>query len=616
MQSLELSLPQSPNGYSASAATPSARTALLFLGKKPSSQDHKLTQLLEFFGIVWKAVAVDEIGAGPPPLSRGQCCIFCSAPDLGRVFQDLEFRCALTVWMKEAHSVYIYGFEETDVCRNLLRFLTDDAQATVRHLNGPPESMSMTSNFSEICGPMSGMRVPIDAAKGEVLFGITPRAEKFQSIIKTSDGQVFVRVMCQGISFYLNSSSRIVDINSPAEKNFDVKEHFCDAVPITMYLKWAFRDVCWNSPETNACLVIDDPLLKPRYGFLNFRELLELMDEKSFTTAIAFIPWNWRRTDRHTVELLRSRSDRFSLAVHGCDHTGSEFATRSGSVLDSKIQAAKQRMNAFVERTSLPYDPIMVFPQGVFSPETGRALKLNGFVAAVNTEVAPWQSEANETTVRDLWDTAIMKYGSFPIFTRRYFSSGIENFAFDAILGKPCLIAAHHDVFKGHGRDLTDFVEKLNSLKWSLYWRSLGEALEHSFRVLTGGNEITTIRMFSESQIIENPSVKPREVMFMKQESEPERVRAVTVNQNPIDYNCEDGYLRFRFPLLPKETAKVRVRYFENIAADCGKADIAYRLKTPLRRYLSEFRDNYLSQSDFLHKSATWISQRLKGSSA
>jgi len=48
-----------------------------------------------------------------------------------------------------------------------------------------------------------------------------------------------------------------------------------------------------NSRETLACLVIDDPLLKPRYGRLDYKNLLEEMKEHSFFTEIAFIPWNY-----------------------------------------------------------------------------------------------------------------------------------------------------------------------------------------------------------------------------------------------------------------------------------------------------------------------------------
>jgi hypothetical protein len=593
-----------------------SRTALLLCGRDCSSRNAKIGQLLEFFGIPWRTVSIDEMNAESVTFEAGECCVLGYAPDVaGALGSVAGFGGGLPRWMKEAHSVYVFGFDETDDCKNLLRYLTGDPRATIRSLDRPNAYASFSAHLREMCGPMSGMGVPVELHDGDVVFDVPPSSEGFHNIITTTGGQSFVRVICQGVRFYLNASSNVIDIDLPSEKHFDVKEHFCSAVPITMYLKWAFRDVCWNNPQTNACLIIDDPLLKPRYGFLNFSELSELMDERSFTTAVAFIPWNWRRTNRHTVTLLRRRSDRFSVAVHGCDHTGSEFATRSAPLLDSKIRTAKQRMDSLVQRTSLHYDRIMVFPQGVFSPETGRALKLNGFIAAVNTEVAPWHNDGNDTKIRDLWDIAIMKYGTFPIFTRRYPIAGIENFAFDAILGKPCLIAAHHDVFKGHGRDLADFVNRLNSLNWNLCWRPLGEVLNRSFRVLTESDETIVIRMFSESLSVENLRVDSREAVFIKDENDPHCVEAVTCNQNPVDFNCDGGYLTFRIRLMPKETAQVRVIYFgdQTVGAHRKHATIRYMVRTRLRRYLSEFRDNYVSQSDFLHKNATWIRARLRG---
>jgi hypothetical protein len=618
MRFLEHSIVESRDPQSASVATRSSRTALLLLRNNSSSQEKKLAELFDLFGILWKAVPADKATADISPSRDGKYCVLSCAQEMARELHAvIKSGGELPCWMKEADSVHIFGFDNTDSCKGLLQYLTGDAEARIRAVNGPHAFVSVTGDLPDMCGPMSGMRVLVDSHNCELVFDLSPKSNGFKSIIAAQDGHVFIRLICQGLPFYLNVSSSIIDIGSASEKQFDVKDHFCSAVPITMYLKWAFRDVCWSNRETNACLIIDDPLLKPRYGFLNFGELSELMDERHFTTAIAFIPWNWRRTDRHTVALLRGRSDRFSLAVHGCDHTASEFATRSASQLDSKIMTAKQRMETFVQRTSLSYDRIMVFPQGRFSPETGRALKLNGFIAAVNTEISPWNNDGNETKIRDLWDTAITKYGTFPIFTRRYISAGIENFAFDAILGKPCLIAAHHDVFKGHGRSLADFVERLNSLNWNLCWRPLGDALARSFKFLTRDDETIIIRMFSKSLVIENPTVSSREAVFMKEESDPDRVRAVTFNQTPIDFHCDGGYLRFRAQLLPKETAQVRVTYVESedLAAQ-GGPDIVYKVRTRVRRHLCEFRDNYLSRSEFLSGNASRIRQRLRGGRA
>jgi len=614
MHSLGQTILESRDRQRAGVITPHSQTALVLSGKNPLPENYRLREVLDFFGILWRSVSAEEIAAEGLCSSGGRYCILGSAPDVAQALKATTGAGgALPRWMVEASSVYICGFECTGLCKTLLRFLTGDAQATIRNLNKLDAFISISSNVAEMCGPMSGMRVAVDLTEDHLLFGVTPKNGAFESIITASGGQVFVRVVCQGVPFYLNVSSKTIDINSPSEEHFDVKKHFRSAVPITMYLKWAFHDASWSSPEINACLIVDDPPLKPRYGFLRFREISQSMDRENFTTAIAFIPWNWRRTNRHTVNLLRSRPDRFSVAVHGCDHTASEFATRSGVLLGRRVRAARQRMDSFVERTSLPYDRIMVFPQGVFSPETGRALKLNGFVAAVNTQVAPWQNDGNETKIRDLWDVAIMKYGTFPIFTRRYLSDGIENFAFDALLGKPCLIAAHHDVFKAHGRELADFVAKLNSLNWNLCWRPLGEAINRSFKVRAQAETIF-IRMFAESLVIENPSPKPQESVFVKEESDPGSVAAVTVNQMQVDFSCDDGYLRFSVRLF-QETSRVRVTYFEtqNVNADLQNGGIGYNIKTGLRRYLSEFRDNYVSQSDFLYKNAIRVKKVLTG---
>lgn len=599
------------------SATPQLPRALLLCGKDLSSEDHKLREVLDFFGILWRAVAAEEVArivALPTGADVSKYCILSSAPRMAQAMQGVtDSLGALPCWMNEASSVYIYGFEDTDPCSNLLRFLTGNAQAKIRKLDTRHAFMSIADDFPEMCGPMSGMRVSVELTAGEPVFGIADRGEGFQSIISTNDGQVFLRATCRRVPFYLNACGNAVNISSSTEKYFDVKKHFCSAVPITMYLKWAFHDECWSGLETSACLIVDDPPLKPRYGFLHFRETSDLMDEHNFKTTIAFIPWNWRRTDRDTVGLFRRRPDRFSLAVHGCDHTASEFAARSTAMLDRRIKTARQRMDSLAERTSLQYDRVMVFPQGAFSPETGRALKLNGFVAAVNTEVAPWGNDGNETKIRDLWDVAIMKYGTFPIFTRRYPSHGMENFAFDALLGKPCLIAAHHDVFKGHGRDLVDFVARLNSLKWNLCWRPLGDAINHSFRVRSRAGGRIVIRMFSGNLVIENSTAEPQEAAFMKEESDPDFVEAVMVDDNAIDFSCEEGYLRFRVRLFPEETVGIRVTYFdkEDVVPGSENGGIGYRIKARVRRYLSEFRDNYLSQSDFLYGNVVRIKQRL-----
>jgi hypothetical protein len=602
-------------GQGRSAAVPPPARALVLCDGKLRTGEQNLTVLLDFFGIPWKVVSPGELNA---ECSRGAndgqggFCVLSSAGSMAQALQSIAGpQAPLPAWMSDASSVYIYGFEETDPCRTLLRFLTGSADAEIRRPITPQVRLSVTNDFPGMCGPMSGIQASVQLTEHDSCFGFDQPGEGRRTIITGNDGERFISVQRSGVQIFLNACSEMVDLGASARKYFDVKEHFSSAVPIAMYLKWAFAELCWTGAEIRACLIVDDPLLKPRYGFLRFRDALKLMDSHDFTTTIAFIPWNWRRTNHQTVRQFQLHKDRLSLCVHGCDHTAGEFAARSTPELNRRIKTASQRMGSLFERTSLPHDRVMVFPQGAFSPEAGRALKLNGFVAAVNTEVAPSGNARNDTKIADLWDIAILKYGGFPIFTRRYLTHGLENFAFDALLGKPCLMVAHHEVFKAQGRELMEFIGKLNSLNWNLRWCSLGDAISHSFKIRNDSGPRRAIKMYAEQLVIENPSAEPREAVVMKQELDPDCVKAVMVNRETVKHGYEGDHLQFSLVMSPGKRTEVRVNYFDNLELDPHSDGLAYRMKTRIRRRLSEFRDNYVSQNDFLYATAAKVKSLL-----
>lgn len=592
------------------ADSPPASSALLLCGEQTTPEDRDLTRLLDFFSIPWKAVMTRDRGVDEP---QGKYAIVTSADCMAEAMQDAQgLGEVLPAWVTKANTIYVYGFQCNERSTKLLRFLTGDPQAKVRPIDTPETIMTITGDSPEMCGPMSGMRVPVTLRAPGCVCDVAPGVEAFHSVVRADGGEVFFGVTCAGVRFYLNAWSSTLDIGALSAEYFDVKKFFCEAVPIVFYLRWAFRDSAWGRREINACLIVDDPPLKRRYGFLDFREALELMDRHNFTTTIAFIPWNWRRTDSRTLSLFQSHPERLSLVIHGCDHTSGEFAERSPALLNRKLRTSRQRMECFRRRVSIKADRLMVFPQGQFSPETGRALKLNGFVAAVNTEVAPAQQAANETTIADLWSVAIMRYGTFPIYTRRYPSHGIENFAFDALLGKPCLIAAHHDVFRDHARNLVDLIARLNSLRWNLVWRPLGEAIRRSYAIRRLDDGTSVIRMFAGSLVVENPDAEARETLLLKEEVDPACVQAVFVNDAPVEFSVEAGYLRVRLTTLPGETALVRVVYRNHLEAISRRNRSGTNIKVAAKRYLSEFRDNYLARNDFLYQSAARLKRLMK----
>lgn len=271
-----------------------------------------------------------------------------------------------------------------------------------------------------------------------------------------------------------------------------------------------------NSATKHACIIIDDPLLRENYGFLNYRVLLNMMDKHNFFTTIAFIPVNYSRTDKKIAALFQERADRFSICVHGCDHTGGEFANTDFNHLDSKVRLATARMVEHEKQTGIPFDRVMVFPQGQFSNIAMDVLRKHKYLAALNTDPIPV-------------DQALSS--DFPFFLRYKPEDVI-----DSVCG-PIFIVLHHDYFKSGYGQLTDFVDALNAKGKNIKWSSVGGV----------------IRSYLQTDESEDPSSGAPQNMIGR------------IDLKGIDYFGYREYVRIR-----------------------------------MRRYTSEFRDNYLSKNDFI----------------
>jgi hypothetical protein len=582
--------------------------ALLLCDAEVSPDEEKLVALLDCLGIAWQSVSTDKMAS--LSTASQKFCVLTHAQVISNLLQSAANANQLPKWLATAESVYIYGFAEDSASQHLLRLLTGNADATVHATMAQRAFVSVCPDLPELCGPLSGLQFQARMPARQTVFDIPERGESFQTVVGTDQGQLLIACTHAGTKLFLNSCASVVDVAASCTKYIDIRETFADTVPVIMYLKFAFGTGA--QADISASLIVDDPLLKPRYGFLKYSHILFLMDQYNFATTIAFIPWNWYRTDPHTVELFRDRPDRLSVCVHGCDHTGSEFAERSAALLHKRARLASQRMHQFRRRTLLHHDEVMLFPQGAFSAAALAALKLNGFVAAANTEVAPVSKEENKTTVGDLLGMAIMKYSSFPLFTRRYLAHGVENFAFDGLLGKPCLIAAHHDDFAGDARILLQVIDKLNSLHWKLRWRSLGAAFTRALNVHRNVDGTSYVQMYGTNLTYANARPFSNRTAFMKLETDFDSVQSVTVNGAPVDYVLDRGSLRFEAVVPPYESVELRITYSGAQNLPARQDNLKYRAKAVLRRYLSEFRDNYLSQNAHLQQRALRIKDALR----
>jgi hypothetical protein len=318
------------------------------------------------------------------------------------------------------------------------------------------------------------------------------------------------------------------------------------------------------------------------------------MQRHDFSSSIAFIPWNWRRSASPVVQLFLAHPQRLSLSVHGCDHTRGEFGTGNRDRLVQMSTQALDRMNRHRQRTQIPHDPVMVFPQGVFCSAAMSVLRRCGYAAVVNTEVMSSDPDAPAIKVSDLWSSAVMTYSSFPIFTRRYPSQGIENFAFDLVLGKPCIVVSHHDFLRDHCRHVVEFIAALRALNTSLSWGSLREVVHAAYMQRERSPGVMEVRMYATEMRLRNDSAHQRLYHVKRRETDPSTIRAVHAGSQPLEWSCTDGFTHFATGLAPGESTLVRMEFSPLASTSSHRQPFCRSLRTLVRRRLCEFRDNHV----------------------
>lgn len=567
--------------------------ALLLTVDSSSSDDQRAGRLLEFFGVAFEWCEVkDFISCLSNPIEGGYR-IVCAAQTFVSVMGELQSGLPGNIEIAQRiHSVFLYPDGDVADAARLITQISG-AKVSIAKPSGREIDWRIADDRDGMFGAMRGLHVsPAAVTLTDRSFFVVD--ESVSALIQGASHVAFLRVNWHGVPVFV-TSERLIDIDAELKtSNFDIRDHFFSAAPFVSYVRWAFEHSSWNAPEPSACLVIDDPLLKTRYGFLRFRELLALMKRAGFSTSIAFIPWNWRRSDPKVVKLFNDNRDNYSLCIHGCDHTGGEFGISNQQRLRGITREAISRMSLHEARTGLAHDRVMVFPQGIFSEQAIAELKHAGFNAVVNTEVHSTTPGAHQLRISDVWDVAVMSYANFPLYTRRYPAQGIENLAFDLLLGKPCLIVVHHDFFSHGYASLAQFINKLNALKVSLTWRSLGEVVRRGYRQKKLHSDYVEIEMYGSELLIENRSKQTLSYHVCRREKETHAIERIYADSGRLQWDFHGDYVEFRVDVAPGASTLVKVDFKPVNGVVRWRHDLAHSLKIVARRYLSEVRDNYL----------------------
>ncbi len=564
-------------------------------------------KIIKFMGGTVKLVRLINEGLADEESFKTEFrCLITSAQTLSKLGNEsqggVELKRRL---MNLASNVLIYGFESTPSHNVLLQRLSSGGLVGVQSVNSTEYEFRVAMDARKICRQFTGLSFRIATPETITVFREGKGESQISSLIRLGERPFFVSAKDGGGNLLLLANQQIADLDAIVPSDSTPLQYFSGLVPLMMFISNASSNSFWHNDKPTACFIVDDPLLKQRYGFLEYPKLLEVMQHKRFCTSIAFIPWNYRRSSRFVVDLFTAYPDKYSVCVHGCDHMAAEFGSSSYPSLREKAQKGLDRMMLHYQLSGLPFDDVMVFPQGVFSTVAIKALKSCGYLAAVNSSVHA--NDFNDTfTLKDLVDVAVMRFSNFPLFIRHY-PMNLAALAFDLFLGKPALLVEHHNYFRNGYSALAEFIDRLNSLDERLEWTNLGEICSRVCLKRVSESGDLHVKFFTNRFWMQNDSGRPQKYALFRQQSPDDHpLEGVTINGCHVDYTQEANYIQIPLSLGAGETADIRFLPgdLDPVSVPC-KTTRVYDSRVFIRRSLSEFRDNYVERNRYLNITAS-----------
>jgi hypothetical protein len=320
----------------------------------------------------------------------------------------------------------------------------------------------------------------------------------------------------------------------------------------------------------------------------------------NFHTTIAFIPWNFDRSQHEMVALFRAHPERLSIAIHGNNHVHQEFGPIGTHPLQKQVDDMKQalaRMEKFSELTKIPYDPVMVFPHSIAPQATFAELKRYNYLATANSLNVP--SDATTPTGPDFaLRTATLDFAKFPSL-RRYSAETdipIAQLAIDAFLGNPMLFYAHESFF-APGIDAFDkTADTVNKLQPATQWQSLGYIAHHLYLEKLRDDGNYDIRSFSSSIQIVNHYQRDA-AFFIEKDEDPVQSLTVLVDGHPHSVERSGSRLNLQLQIPAGATSELTIKYANDM--NLARTDIAKNsFRINAIRLLSDFRDNAVSNTE------------------
>ncbi|MGD0479264.1 MAG: hypothetical protein ABSA42_03780 [Terracidiphilus sp.] len=506
--------------------------------------------------------------------------------------------------------ILVYGVSAAAETNDALKALTDGAiHALTMH---PIQTVrySIPHETRGLCAQLAGQSLSTNKEHSASTLEIRSGCGLVETIMAANERPMFVRFRTETRDLFL-LAGRMPDLSKQLSRDTGLGDDCIPLLPPLIFLRHCFPESCWHGDEATARLIIDDPLLTKNYGALDFETLKTSMQRLGYGTSIAFIPWNhWRSSRRSAARLLNADSS-LSICVHGCDHTNHEFQLGSASVLAQRASLGIQRMEKHQNRVGVPFEDVMVFPQGQFSKAAIPALRSANYLAAVNSTCFPTDYEPNDLRIADFLWPAVTCFDGFPVFQRRYPRSTFE-FALDLFLGKPALLVEHHEYFRDDCKGIEGFVANLQQIEPNLSWPGLSDQLMRSNMRRRSDDGSIEIRFFTRRFRFTPKEAENGRYRLTRFEPDPNTVERVLVDAKSVSFGFEKDNLILEVQAAPGQLRNIEILDRSKQTVPVRSFGFSHNARVLVRRGISEFRDNTLSRHEGLLKAAKRVARGLK----
>ena len=579
----------------------SADIVLIRSAEGPRSEQQELEVAARFYGVNLKVVTVasnDDRSALGPVGQKATVAVAIEANALALVNREGLLR-ALHSGRQRGVPLLIFGVTPA-TGRTLLNTWSGGAAVGAERLGSSPGLHYTVRGSADITHQLANLDVPFPGS--DTLYFALGTSGKAQEIVALrNDRQVaplFIKTDLGGQEVFLLCQMR--PSSDSADWNADsTASQFMEIAPLMMFAKHSVGERGWHTDQHYANLTIDDPWLCEPYGHLSYRGLLQEMERHNFHSTIAFIPWNYDRSQPETVSIFREHPDRFSISIHGDNHDHKEFTDYRSKPLAVQIPALKQavaRMDRFQALTGIPYDKVMVFPHSIAPGKTLEALKSYNFLATVNSSNIP-MDHPNPSVLPFALRPVTVAFGNFASI-RRYPVEGHIPASFIAVnefLDNPLFFYCHQDFFSGSIDAFDGVADQVNRLEPDTRWLSVGEIVRHLYLVKLRDDTDYDVLTFSSEVRIDNVSGRDSIFHVRKQEDGQVALGSVSVDGQNYPYRLDGGYLDLAIPIPAGQARSVVIRYKNDLnpaAIDISK----HSTRVYLLRTASDFRDITLTK--------------------